>query len=237
MQTNFKNKLVVNFDTVSGSSTYLAELVRHSECRVAALRPEKLPRPGILPTLPDVVVIHARQRNDAGLRLYDQLIAQPRWLDARAILVASQQVMGGGVGLLKRDEDVLVPGPVSGSQLAGFVRDALQLPQRRHARIPVELMIRLFEYEDDRETPIRARTENVSSGGICARAVRHFDVGQRLRVIMNLGGAEEPLELIGVVRHQRQAPRDDCEYGIEFERYLYGDDIAFRESFGVPLAV
>ena len=93
------------------------------------------------------------------------------------------------------------PGP-------GSSRD---LDKRRDLRTPVVLRV---DYDGPDEL-VFDYTENLSSRGVFLKTVRHFEVGDKIRLMLSFPGLLEPIGLEGTVRWTREDI--DPGVGVEFE--------------------
>ena len=231
------NRRVLVLDPHGPASQYRRAVELASECNItySTLTPELDAEH--VPFVPDVLVFNTI----GNVRTYKNVILaltnDQRYAKVPYILVVPPRQRKAAQRLARGPKKVVLTTPITGMQLANTIRGLLALPHRRHNRRRCQLMVRLYDTEDYQDLPIRARTGDVSSSGMFATTDHPFSVGQSLRVIMNFAGAKEPLELMGVVRREASPREGRPGYGIEFQSHLYGDDMAFRETLGVPLAV
>lgn len=160
--------------------------------------------------------------------IYFDMLGIPVHHSTPALLLATRDTARHAQKMARRPIDRVVHRPVSGRVLAAEAREALKLPERRG----VELMIRLYRADANDPFPIRAKTLNVSEGGLFVQSQRPLEIGSRMRVVMGIPGSEQPLELTAVVRRQ-ETMGQDLGYGMQVEKVLSGDRLAFAAAYGV----
>lgn len=130
--------------------------------------------------------------------------------------------------MLQRPSDRIAPKPISGRRLAEVAAEALQVPSRRN----VELLVRMYRIEGNDPFPVRAKTLNISGGGLFVQTQAQIEIGERLRVAMRIPGSDGLFEIEAVVR-RKETMGQDIGYGLQFVQVLSGDKAALKMAYGI----
>lgn len=180
----------------------------------------------------DLLILDFTSRLADRSATYFDLLDTPVHHATPCLFLTDRTNLGSAEKLLRRPMDRIMIRPFSGGELAQRAREMLQLPQRK----ALQLLVRLYLADSDNPFPIRAKTQNISAGGMFVLTQQSLDLGQPLRIVFRPAGSDDPLELEGVVR-RKETMGQDMGYGLEFQRWLAGDVRAFARAYGVDLAV
>ncbi len=218
-------------DRPEGLRRYLDDFRGHSGSVTitAATREEALDRfdeGDISAVILDFTFDHA-----AHTAIYFDLLAMPVHHGTPVVFMVDRSTEPTVRKLMQRPIDRMVGKPISGRRLAEATREALNLPTRRS----VELLVRLYRMDGNDPFPIRAKTLNMSSGGMFVQTQVNLDIGQHLRVAIRLPDSEGTVELETILR-RKETMGQDIGYGLQVVRLLSGDPSALQMAYGVDFA-
>lgn len=167
----------------------------------------------------------------ARTAIYFDLLAMPVHHGTPVIFLVDRNTEPTVRKLLQRPIDRMVGKPISGRRLAEASREALNLPSRR----AVELLVRLYRMDGGDPFPIRAKTLNMSSGGLFVQTQVHLDIGQRLKVAVRVPDNDAVIELETILR-RKETMGQDIGYGLQVVRLLSGDPAAMQMAYGVDFS-